>query len=212
MNKLSIIEHQDLGCVRTQMIKGEPWFVAKDVCDVLEIKNDSDAVGRLHADDRRGSVLPTPSGKQEMNMINESGLYCLIFQSRKPAAIKFKRWVTAEVLPSLRKYGKYVIQGSVAEQLEQAKLAKKEKMAMLLEISRHLTSTDKHIIAKKLYVDDWCVKDVLSGMSEDTTILIECIDRATRNANASRKLRNSEVRKQIIAILRGIDVAPLVLE
>jgi prophage antirepressor-like protein len=66
---LSIIEHRDFGSVRIQMIKGEPWFVAKDVCEALEISNDRDAVGRLDDDDRRVSVIPTPSGRQEMNIV-----------------------------------------------------------------------------------------------------------------------------------------------
>jgi prophage antirepressor-like protein len=213
MNKLSIIEHQDLGCVRTQIIKGEPWFVAKDVCDVLGITKYRDAVARLDSEDKGCLIsVDTLGGKQEMTSINESGLYNLIFQSVKPSAKPFKRWVTSEVLPSLRKYGKYVIPGSASEQREQQKLNKKEHQSMLREIDYHLTGTDTRIIAKKLFITEWDVNEVLSGYKEDVTVLVECIERATRNANASRKLRSSEVRKQIIALLRGVEVAPLVLE
>jgi prophage antirepressor-like protein len=195
------------------MVKGEPWFVGKDVCEALDFSQYRDAVARLDEEDKRVSVLvDTPGGKQEMTAINESGLYCLIFQSRKPAAKKFKRWVTCEVLPSLRKYGRYVLAGSVAESREEIKLEKRERMEMLGEIGYHLTETDKNMISRKLYVDRWKVSDVLSGRCEDVTILIECIERATKNANAKRKLRNGEVRKQIIAILRGVNVGPLVLE
>ena len=70
--------------IRTRNIDNEPWFVAKDVCDALTISNSRDAMNRLEEDERGVSVVPTPSGSQSMNMVNESGLYNLIFQSRKP--------------------------------------------------------------------------------------------------------------------------------
>ena len=72
--------------VRTVTIDSEPYFVAKDVCVILGISNHNDAVGRLDDDEKRGSALPTPSGTQQMVVVNESGLYHLIFQSRKPEA------------------------------------------------------------------------------------------------------------------------------
>ena len=87
---------------------GEPWFVAKDVCAVLEIANHKDAVSRLDEDERGGSVIPTPlGGPQEMLTVSESGLYALIFTSRKEAAKRFRKWVTGEVLPALRRTGRY---------------------------------------------------------------------------------------------------------
>ena len=94
--------------VRTVIIDGEPHFVAKDICAVLEITNHKDAVGRLDPDEVRGSVLPTPGGVlQEYRVLTESGLYHLLFISRRPEAKKFRRWVTQEVLPSIRKNGGY---------------------------------------------------------------------------------------------------------
>lgn len=93
--------------VRTVRINDEPWWVAKDVCNVLEIKNVSDAVDRLDSDERGIVSNDTPSGTQEMLIVNEQGLYSLILGSKKPEAKEFKRWVTHEVLPSLRKYGSY---------------------------------------------------------------------------------------------------------
>ncbi|CAK7192253.1 hypothetical protein COMNV_00444 [Commensalibacter sp. Nvir] len=87
----------------------EPWFVLKDICNVLDISKYRDASSRLD-DDERGSVrLDTPGGKQEITVINESGLYSLILRSQKPEAKRFKKWVTAEVLPSIRKTGSYSI-------------------------------------------------------------------------------------------------------
>lgn len=93
--------------VRTVIIDGEPFFVAKDICAILEIANHNDAISRLDEDEKGRSVLPTQFGNKETNLVNESGLYHLIFQSRKPEAKTFRKWVTSEVLPSLRKTGKY---------------------------------------------------------------------------------------------------------
>lgn len=101
--------NQNSAPIRVQIINDEPWFVAKDVCEVLGITNSRDVVSRLDEDEKGVSVVPTPSGKQEMNLVNESGLYNLIFQSRKPEVKPFRKWVTSEVLPSIRKKGYYGI-------------------------------------------------------------------------------------------------------
>ena len=93
--------------IRVQVINNEPWFVAKDVCEILDISNNRDAVSRLDDDEKATSVLPTQFGAKEMWLINESGLYSLIFQSRKPEAKTFRKWVTSEVLPAIRKKGYY---------------------------------------------------------------------------------------------------------
>ena len=107
MNDIQVFDFED-NAVRVVDIDGEPWFVAADVCRVLDIKNSRDAVADLD-DDEKGVVnTDTLGGKQEMRVINESGLYNLIFRSRKPEAKKFRKWVTAEVLPSIRKTGMYV--------------------------------------------------------------------------------------------------------
>lgn len=95
--------------VRVQIVNGEPWFVAKDVCQVLGIANHKDAVSRLDEDEKRGVGITDPLGiLQTANAVSESGLYHLIFQSRKPEARKFRKWVTSEVLPSIRRKGFYI--------------------------------------------------------------------------------------------------------
>jgi prophage antirepressor-like protein len=86
---------------------GEPWFVAADVCTVLDIKNTSDAVDRLDEDEKGIVSNETPGGMQDLLAVNEFGLYSLIFTSRKPEAKRFKRWITHEVLPAVRKTGRY---------------------------------------------------------------------------------------------------------
>ncbi|WP_424140272.1 phage antirepressor KilAC domain-containing protein [Roseomonas chloroacetimidivorans] len=94
--------------VRVATEAGEPWFVLADVCRVLEIENSRNAAARLDDDEKGVRTMDTPSGAQQMTIINESGLYSLILTSRKAAAKRFKKWVTAEVLPAIRKNGGYV--------------------------------------------------------------------------------------------------------
>lgn len=88
---------------------GEPWFVATDVCKALEHSDTSMAVRRLDADEKGTSIVCTKSGDQRVLVINESGLYSLILTSRKPEAKRFKKWVTSEVLPAIRKTGSYSV-------------------------------------------------------------------------------------------------------
>lgn len=86
---------------------GEPWFVAADVCGMLGVSNGRDAVARLDGDERGVGLIDTPGGAQKMIVVDESGLYNLVLGSRKPEAKRFKKWVTSEVLPSIRKTGSY---------------------------------------------------------------------------------------------------------
>lgn len=105
--------------IRVQLIHGEPWFVAKDICQVLGIANHKDAVSRLDDDERQGVGITDPLGiRQIANAVSESGLYSLIFQSRKPEARKFRKWVTSEVLPSIRKKGYYGTKKSTADYID----------------------------------------------------------------------------------------------
>ena len=107
MNKLTIFDYEGEE-IRTLLKDGEPWFVAKDVCAVLGIQNVTQAVQRLE-DDEHSMFDIGCSGGPERNMVNESGLYALILRSDKPEAKKFRKWVTSEVLPSIRKQGGYMV-------------------------------------------------------------------------------------------------------
>ena len=93
--------------VRIVMRGDEPWFVAADVCAVLEYRMASDMTRFLDDDEKGTHIMRTPGGDQEATIINESGLYAAILKSRKPEAKKFKKWVTSEVLPALRRTGRY---------------------------------------------------------------------------------------------------------
>ena len=109
MTDLQIFNSPEFGAIRTIEKDGEPWFVGKDVATALGYEKPTDAV-RKHTDmeDRGISKMETPSGIQEMTIINESGLYSLVLSSKLPTAKKFKRWVTNEVTPSIRKHGAYM--------------------------------------------------------------------------------------------------------
>ncbi len=112
MNELQVFKNDLFGEVRTVMQGGEPWFVAADVCRVLDHSNVSMAIDRLDDDERAKLNL----GRQGItNVVNEFGLYALIMGSRKPEARAFKRWITHEVLPSIRKYGLFASSGIFTE-------------------------------------------------------------------------------------------------
>lgn len=115
MNDLQIFSNSEFGNIRTVTIDGEPWFVGKDIAEALGYgkgKSLNNAVAN-HVDDEDKGVteMMTPGGKQNLIIINESGLYSLILSSKLPNAKKFKRWVTSEVLPAIRKSGHYEAPG-----------------------------------------------------------------------------------------------------
>ena len=105
---LMIFENPEFGAVRSILIDGEPWFVAADVCKALELEKTNRALSRLDDDEKGAHSVSTPGGRQRMSIISESGLYSLILGSRKPEAKAFKRWITHEVIPSIRKHGAYM--------------------------------------------------------------------------------------------------------
>jgi prophage antirepressor-like protein len=107
-NNLMIFENPEFGAVRSILIDGDPWFVAADVCKALEIGKTNRALSRLDDDEKGAHSVSTPGGRQRMSIISESGLYSLILGSRKPEARAFKRWITHEVIPSIRKHGAYM--------------------------------------------------------------------------------------------------------
>lgn len=94
--------------------QGEPWFVAADVCAVLQLPETHKAVARLDEDEKDRNSIPTPGGSQSMTVVSEAGLYNLVLGSRKPEAKRFKRWVTHEVLPAIRKTGSYAVSAMAA--------------------------------------------------------------------------------------------------
>ena len=109
MNKIKIFENPEFGNVRTTLIDGEPWFVGKDITDILKYRNGSRDINRhIDEDDRQKMMIFDGNQMKETTVINESGMYALILSSKLPSAKKFKRWVTSEVLPAIRKHGAYM--------------------------------------------------------------------------------------------------------
>ena len=118
-NEIQVFENTDFGDVRVVEHNGEPYFVAKEVCDILGYTNSRKAIAdHVDEEDKGVTKCDTPGGKQNLTIINESGLYSLIIGSKLPEAKQFKRWVTSEVLPSIRKTGKY----SARKEPDEAKL------------------------------------------------------------------------------------------
>lgn len=108
MNDLQLFNNPEFGAVRAVEVDGEPWFVGKDVAQALGYSNPRKALAdHVDAEDKGVTKCDTPGGEQDITTINESGLYSLVLSSKLPGAKKFKRWVTAEVLPTIRKTGGY---------------------------------------------------------------------------------------------------------
>lgn len=160
MNELQIFNNPEFGEVRTVNIDGEPWFVGKDIALALGYINTKDALSRhVDADDKGGSRITTPSGEQEMTIINESGLYSLVLSSKLPTAKKFKRWVTSEVLPTIRKTGGYSTKQKAqaeqdktremrAEAMLRNSISKQAKMMMEIAKMSHIKAYQDVMMAK----------------------------------------------------------------
>lgn len=116
MNDLQVFDFEQKS-VRVVMKGSEPWWVAKDVADILEFRDAANAIRLLDEDEKGTQKVSTPGGEQEMSVINESGLYTLIMRSNKPEAKRFRKWVTSEVLPTIRKHGVYMTPQKIEEAL-----------------------------------------------------------------------------------------------
>lgn len=155
--------------IRTKDVSGVSWFVAKDICDALGLVNSRKATASLDNDERGASPVVTPSGVQEMTVVNESGLYGLIFQSRKPEARAFRKWVTNVVLPSIRRTGSYSSTG-VQTPIEDKKTLPLPKYRPFFEnwkgcVKHHLSMVDVYEVSKNLKVSYRHARKVLMGTS-----------------------------------------------
>ncbi len=111
MNEMQIFQNEQFGEVRSIIQDGEPWFIAADVCKALEIGQVTNSIRRLDADEKALiSIKGINRGNDKVNIINEYGLYSIVLSSRKPEAKAFKRWITHEVIPAIRKTGSYSVQ------------------------------------------------------------------------------------------------------
>lgn len=140
MNELQVFKNAELGSVRTTIINGEPFFVGKDVADILGYQNGSRDINR-HTDeeDRFKTMVFDGNQLKETIVINESGLYSLILSSKLPNAKKFKRWVTSEVLPTIRKHGAYL----TTEKLEEVMNDPDAWIRVLTELKHERSQKEK---------------------------------------------------------------------
>lgn len=119
MNELAVFSYSDIE-IRTVVRDGEPWFVAADVCKILGLTNPTMALRALDEDEKGLSQIETPGGAQNMTVVNESGMYALIVRSDKPNAKPFRKWVTSEVLPAIRKTGRYEVAPAIPQSYAEA--------------------------------------------------------------------------------------------
>lgn len=169
MNELKVFENPAFGQVRTVVIDDEPWFVASDVCKCLELSNPTVAIGRLDEDERSKLNL----GRQgDTNVVNEPGLYSLVLSSRKSEAKAFKRWITHEVLPSIRQTGRYDMttpeQRIAAALIDATKLLedyKERNQVLAAENSRLIV--DKTVMQPKAdYFDELVERNTLTNFRD----------------------------------------------
>ena len=167
LTNLTAFSNPEFGMIRTVEIDGEPWFIGRDVARILGYANPNDALAKhVDEEDKGVAKCDTPGGVQELAVINESGLYSLVLSSKLPNAKQFKHWVTAEVLPSIRKHGAYM----TPETLEKALLNPDGMIKVLQalkeeqEKNKALASENEQMKPKALFAD--------AVASADTSILI----------------------------------------
>lgn len=156
MNNITTFNNPAFGSVRAVSVNDEPYFVGKDVAEILGYERPTDAVRkRVDPDDRGVAKVETPSGAQEMTIINESGLYSLILSSKLPKAKEFKRWVTAEVLPAIRKTGGYVNDTAqfVESYFGQLEPSQKHALTMMFDESKRMSAQLKEQAPKVLFAN-----------------------------------------------------------
>lgn len=176
----NVLQHPDFGQIRTQKQGDNYLFCAKDVCDALNINNNRDALKNLDEDEKGVAKIYTPGGYQEMLFVTESGLYALIIRSNKPNARKFRKWITAEVLPNLRKYGTYSTDEKIMQRAKQ-RYEQKAKKELFREIDKKLSTTDKRLIAKQCLSSEYEVNRVLNVEKEDVYMATLLYNRAIGN-------------------------------
>lgn len=170
MNKVTIFKYEESKLVRTMNVSGEPWFVLKDVCDVLGLSTPARVAERLDSNEVSQAHLIDSMGRsQEMTIISESGLYNVILRSDKPEAKPFRKWVTAVVLPSIRKNGGYIA--------GQEELSPQELMAKALLVAqktltdrdariKELTAQNQIMQPKAEYFDELVARNLLTNFRE----------------------------------------------
>lgn len=176
MNELKVFDNPEFGEIRTVDIDNEPWFVGKDVAAALGYVEPTKAAReKVDPEDRGVSEIDTPSGTQQMTIINESGLYALVLSSKLPTAKAFKRWITHDVIPSIRKHGAYMTPEKLQEailnpdmmiQLCQQLKDEQEKNTVLRAKNSALVVENQIMAPKADYFDELVDRNLLTNFTE----------------------------------------------
>lgn len=168
MNDLQIFNNDEFGEIRTFQLNDEPWFIASDVCKALEIANTTSALERLDDDEKSRFNLGLSGG--EINCVNEYGLYTLILGSRKKEAKEFKRWITHEVIPQIRKTGSYNLPQTLPEALRAYALEIEAKEKLAAE-NKLLIEKNAELEPKGIFFDAVTQSDATTSMADVAKIL-----------------------------------------
>ena len=168
MNDLQIFNNDEFGEIRTFQLNDEPWFIASDVCKALEIANTTSALERLDDDEKSRFNLGLSGG--EINCVNEYGLYTLILGSRKKEAKEFKRWITHEVIPQIRKTGGYNLPQTLPEALRAYALEIEAKEKLAAE-NKLLIEKNAELEPKGIFFDAVTQSDATTSMADVVKIL-----------------------------------------
>ena len=176
MNELTVFKNEEFGQVRTILIDNEPWIVLNDICKVLEISNPWNAASRIDEDDlRKADVIDSMGRKQLTNVVNESGFYATVLQSKKPKVKKFKKWVTSDILPAIRKQGVYMTPEAIEKTIINPdfiiKLATSYKNEQ--ELNKKLQSQIESNRSKVLFADSVANSKTLILIREQAKILTQ---------------------------------------
>jgi prophage antirepressor-like protein len=188
MSNLMILNFHG-AAVRTVTIAGEPWWVAKDVCAILGLTDANKATKRLDADEKGTNPIPTPGGDQAMTVVSEAGLYRLVVRSNKPEAKAFLRWVTHDVLPTIRQTGAYVT--PAAAQSLSAELA--PAMAIIAQAIQALTGKSEYVTR------------VATEAAEMATSAQRGVSEATARLDAMQAILDDRDKDQVQALRHAVD-------
>lgn len=208
MTNLQVFTDTEFGEVRTMMRDGEPWFVAADVCRALDIGNPSQAISRLDDDEKFTTLISNESaatGKSSLSFVNEPGLYALVLGSRKPEAKAFKRWITHEVVPAIRKSGAYLTPEAAYKMLSDPQnliqllttLSEKNEEVKLLtsesaEKDRKIAALEEECDIRRRQTIKYCAKamyaDAAIGKGENLTIRETARELGVRESDFTKML------------------------
>lgn len=192
---IRLFHNPEFGVLHAVDRDGEPWFVARDVCDALGIANSRQAMSRLDEDEKGVISNDTLGGTQEMAFVNEPGLYTLVLSSRKPEAKAFKRWITHEVIPSIRRHGGYMAakaDETPEETMARAVLIAQEAIARKdADISRLRAKTAA--LAPKAGMYDACMDGERWMSVTEVARLLAQYDRAIRRKDLYEWLRRDRI-------------------